>query len=134
MYLKGSWALDYRVADVLALDRDTASKILFGEKVVGKDKQGNPVFGEHDRWVFYKPRKLKVTIDYPFNVPYSFELTPKRNEVITLGETLWEVAQAYEQAYQNREKHKPWGHAICDLFFENITVKKDGSVVLGIGS
>jgi hypothetical protein len=57
-----------------------------------------------------------------------------KEKYVNLGLFLREVARKYKEIYKKPGKYGIWGHSIDDLAFESVEIKKDGRVVLGIGS
>jgi len=129
--LFGTWHMVYHVKTVAGLTEDQASCVLFG------NWKRNP----YETWCGFEAKPLKVTIDYPVRKPIVFTLKPKtevfcgqKQTYWSLGIFLWQVAQKYVEIYKDPIKNQIWGHDISDLEFECVTVKKNGTVELGIGS
>lgn len=126
--LEGSWGLNYHVATVATLKVQQADVLLFGR--VGRDDCW-------DMWTTYEPRDLFVVIDYPLEEAVEVTVTPKDYGVHgypSLGAFLLTIAKKYEMIYKNPRKYGIWGHGIEDLYFERVSIKRDGMVELFIGS
>lgn len=143
--LEGSWRVWYQVESVAGLTVEQAD-----EFVLGCQEKGPGRIREHqDNWYFYEPSPLWVDITYPLTRGVRLLVKPLIKEKLPCkacggspvkrpsmspGYLLWMVAKEYQRIYQEHEKYGVWGHALSDLGFERITVRKDGVVELGIGS
>ena len=124
--LIGTWRLNYHVETVATLKPFQADVLLQGVRE-----------GDLDSWIMYEPRPLRVVIDYPIENPVELEISPKDYAPkghSSIGLLMYIIAKEYEQIYKNPKKHEIWGHGIGDLYFERITVNKNGQVELAIGS
>ena len=52
---------------------------------------------------------------------------------VSVGYLLWQLASAYRKIYRKHKQYGVWGHAIEDLYFENLKIK-DNVVTVFIGS
>lgn len=92
------------------------------------------------------PRAVSVKITYPLTRGVLLEVRPfipilrtrglvvRRPRRQTVGYVLWTVAQEYRRIYSDYKRYGIWGHALEDLYFEAMTVKKGGVVDLVVGS
>ena len=131
-----------QVADILEMPKQDAEKNIKGE-IPGTGKKfthfDSPVSGE-------------IVLDYPLTNPYKFSV----NNIQTVGELSWLIAQAYMCVYECEEETSPqlveeldgnclnrgktegdygiWGHGITDLFLEVITIQPGNKIKVFIGS
>lgn len=130
-FLEGTWGTNYHVATVATLTPIQADVLLFGQK---GDRRSSDCYG---KWIQYQSRDLFVTIDYPLDKPV--EITVNK-EIIephgypSLGVFLLILAKEYERIYKNPKKYGVEYHGINDLYFERVTINRDGYVELFIGS
>jgi len=125
--LVGSWRMNYHVATVAGLTPDQAQTLLFGN--TSKD--------EYATWYEFAPRDLVVTIDYPLDPGGEVRIPASaftRRDMPSLGLFLLAVAREYRELYKKPAKYGIWGHDLSDLYFERVTVAKDGTVELAVGS
>jgi hypothetical protein len=72
----------------------------------------------------------KVIIDYPLEKRAEYKIPA----VKSIGELLWYIARKYKNVYKNHKKFGVWGHFFGDLYFEGVTVHKNNTITLIIGS
>ncbi len=89
-----------------------------------------------------KARSLTVDLSYPLGhvarvtiQPYHFQ-PAGRGKVfhvrMDVGYVLWQLAKAYQTIYKSHKKWGVWGHAITDLYFEQLTIQGGrGNVDIG---
>ena len=128
--LHGSWATNYHLATVATLNEDQANLLIGIPKSGGRDVW--------DQWYNFEPRDLMVILDYPLDKPIKVlipaEEYTRPSGLASFGMFLLAVARKYEELYQAPQRYGIWGHGIGDLYFEMVTVGKDGGVKLFIGS
>ena len=82
------------------------------------------------RWkevtVFKKPLTGVVYLSYPIDKVVSFEV----KQILTIGELLWHVSQAYKAIYEKEELYGVWGHDIGDLVFEFISLYNFDTIII----
>ena len=125
--LVGSWRMNYHVATVASLTPDQAQTLLFGN--TSKD--------EYATWYEFAPRDLLVMIDYPLDPGIQVRIPDNmysRRDTPSLGRFLLAIAREYQEIYRRPAKYGIWGHGLSDLYFERVTVAKDGAVELAVGS
>ena len=89
------------------------------ENLVNEDK-----ILTNDKWA-------TVEFDYPLSDTFSF----KMRGPVTMKFLIKFVRKIYqEKIYKDWEKYGLWGHCIEDLVIENVNVKRNGTITLGIGS
>lgn len=101
-------------------------------------KKGKPMkVGVSYKRAVPDPPTLVADIDYPLSKTARVVVPPfkrHRGPAQSWGHFLWQIARAYDAIYKEWKKWGVWGHALGDLWFEEIEVTRDGRVVLGIGS
>lgn len=127
--LVGSWIADYHVKIVATLSPDQA------DLLVGIPPRDGDIW---HTWYGFEPRDLVVVIDYPLDEPVKRLIPTERyvhpSGIASFGRFLLAVAEEYMEIYRNPEKYGVFGHGMGDLYFEKVTVRKDGTVELSIGS
>jgi len=142
--LVGTWKVWYQVKAVAGLTLEQADDFVLAcqDKIDVADHLGN--------WFGFEPRPLWVDITYPLKRGVRLLVKPLVRESLpcrackgdrkstrvemTPGYFLWMVAKEYERIYKEHAKYGVWGHALEDLWFERVTIQKDGVVDLFIGS
>lgn len=140
--LAGTWKVWYPVHRVLELTVDQADDLIMACPESSEKRH-------HEDWWDYEPRPLWVDLTYPLTRGVRLLVKPLvraakpckacgdrdvKQTLMSPGYFLWSVAKEYERIYKEHEKYGIWGHAIEDLGFERITIRKDGVVDLFIGS
>ena len=133
-------SVDACITTLLEVSKDSASDLIQGFTENGPFKYFEESFNG------------KFNITYPLNVI----VEEKVENIYTIGELLWEIAQTYKKIYEeelttttievgqmsenliNRNqtdgKYGIWGHDIGDLVFEGISIYDNGTVDIFIGS
>lgn len=145
--LVGTWKVWYPVQRVAGLTLEQADYFVLA-CVDERQKKGDRHL---TNWFDYEPRPLWVDITYPMKRGVRLLVKPLVREALPCkacprgerkvcrvqmspGYFLWMVANEYERVYKEHEKYGVWGHGLDDLWFERITIRKDGVVDLFIGS
>ena len=137
--LAGNWQMNYPIEMIATLNAHQAAHLLHA---YSKDDM-------FDNWIAYKPRDLKVKIDYPINPAITLVVEasaidwpeygvkrwqPNPGESACLGMFLLEVARKYSEIYEHPGEYGVWGHSPEQLYFEVVNITRGGDVVLNIGS
>jgi hypothetical protein len=135
-----SFKVDVNVEAVSEIDETVASRII------------NCLDEDEKKLIHYfnKPISGKVYLSYPLNVIVEVDI----DECKTIGSLLSKIAKSYKNIYDTEDEtqtnYQPagsllnrgetdgtfgiWGHVISDLYFERVSVYKNGLIELGIGS
>jgi len=91
-------------------------------------------------------RTYRVQITYPLTMGVELSIRPAlvtwrppkgtlvKGRATPLGYVLWMIAQEYRRIYSEWRRYGVWGHAIDDLYFEELRVLRGGRLGLVVGS
>lgn len=132
MKLAGSWHGNYHLPTVATLTEEQAD-LLPGVPSSGKDAESiwHP-------WFDFEPRDLVVMIDYPLDEPVKVLVQAEEyvhpSGLPSFGRFVLAIARKYAEIYRDPKRYGIWGHGLGDLYFERVSIPKDGPVTLFIGS
>ena len=84
-----------------------------------------------------KDHELVVVLDYPIGTdqPVAFCVTIPDVVGVAVGDIVWAIGQAYRKLYSDPARYGIWGHAMGDLYIEDIYLDTTrGNVYPSIGS
>lgn len=122
--------LMYHIETVASLELSVVEKLLYGIDEDGHYQKTLPT------------RTYGVIIGYPLSVDVALTIPPltiksrrtgKERQEQNVPYLLWTIARAYAHIYEHWEDHGVWGHALNDLWFEQLRINGE-ELSIGIGS
>jgi hypothetical protein len=112
---------------VASIPFETARRLIIG---------GAPK-GKHGIALEIEPKPITITLDYPLSRAVTITVKPYQIhgcKFMDLGYVLWQIAKQYQRIYKEHKRYGVWGHMLDDLWFERLTIDKNGQAELFIGS